>query len=264
MVGFVTSVGSLDKTQRYLDNLSQTALENPDGTKKITPSNGSVRARGLTVRYNSDGPAILHQLDLDVADGQRVLLRGVNGSGKSTFLNAISGNIPYETGSLTLGGVEVKDTEASTLRKRIIHISQKVQLFDRTVYENIAYGTDASREQVQELLDRFDITFAELDTPVGKDGSNFSGGQRQIIYLLRAFLRRDAPLLLLDEPTAAFDPTTRDRAMRLLETIMEGRTTLFITHDKELIRYTNRVIEFKRNDHLQKKADKDDVISFPL
>jgi len=245
MVSFVTSIGSLSKIQRYLNSLAQTADENPDGSDTVAPRDGAIELRDLTVRYSPDGPAVLDNLTLSIKAGERVVLQGTNGSGKSTLLNVISGNLPYEQGgSVTLGGVEVRRTQASVLRKSIIHIPQTPQLFDRTVYENIAYGTDASRNDVQDLLDRFEITFAGLDTPVGKGGTNLSGGQRQIIYLLRAFLRADAQFLLLDEPTAAFDPSTRDKAMRLLEGIMENRTTLLITHDRDLVVYADRVLDF--------------------
>lgn len=247
MVSFVTSIGSLSKIQQYLNSLAQTAEENPDGSGTVAPSNGNIELSNVTVRYAPNGPAVLDGLTLFIKTGERVLLRGTNGSGKSTLLNVISGNLPYEQGgSVKLGGVEVRDTQASVLRKSIIYVPQTPQLFDRTVYENIAYGTDASRTDVQNLLDRFEITFAGLDTPVGKGGNNLSGGQRQIIYLLRVFLRADATFLLLDEPTAAFDPSTRDKAMSLLEEIMGNRTTLLITHDKELVPFADRVIDFSQ------------------
>jgi len=240
-----TNVGTLTKTDEYLTSLAAQEVAAPDGTLTDAPADGTVVIRGVVARYDpAPAPPLYNGVHLTVAHGERVLLRGPNGTGKSTLLALLMGNLPYEAGSVTVGGVEVSATEARVLRSRVVLVPQRPDLFDRTVYENIAFGTGASREEVQALLDRFEIDFASLDTPVGKGGSHLSGGQRQIIALMRAFLRRDAPLLLLDEPTAAFDPATRDRAMALVASIMEGRTTLLVTHDVELSRFATRIVTF--------------------
>ncbi len=237
---FVRNLGILKTTQRFTEELVRFAHENPDGTAMISPRTGEINMRDVVIRY--DRSDVVRGINLMVLNGEKVLLRGENGSGKSTILKALFGALPYVQGSITVGGVEVKDTNATVLRQGIIYVPQTPMLFDRSVYENVSYGNNATREEVQALFRRFEITFATLDMTAGKHGSNFSGGQQQILYLLRAFLHQDAKLVLMDEPTAALDPKTEDKAMEIMRMIMQNRTAIFISHDMELVSLASRTV----------------------
>lgn len=234
--------GQLAKTQLYLDQLYLLSQTFPDGTRTILPQNGHIEILDLCMRYSQHLPPILDHFALSVPAGQCLLLRGENGSGKSTLIKILSGKLPFQTGTILFGGVDLVHTRADVLHQAIVYLPQTPQLLNRSVYENIAYGTNVDRPFVQKLLDDFHITFAALDSPVGKNGSFFSGGQRQILCLLRIFCHPQTLLLLLDEPTAALDPATRDKAMELLSKIIVNRTTIVITHDEQLTAYANRKI----------------------
>jgi ABC-type multidrug transport system fused ATPase/permease subunit len=172
--------------------------------------------------------------DIVINPGDRLVMRGPIGSGKSTFLNVLFGKLPY-TGSLTIGGVEVNDLDVTVLREFMLLIPQTVSLFQKTVFYNIAYGTDATREDVQALMDRYDITFTTLDYDVGRGGENLSGGQRQIILLLNAMLHKQKiNIILMDEPTSALDANTRTKALQIIEDLIETRTAILVTHDPTL------------------------------
>jgi ABC-type multidrug transport system fused ATPase/permease subunit len=238
---FINNLGTLKTTQRYTTELMQYAHENPDGTKTIAPSSGKVVLQNVFIRYHDSD--VVRGVSFVADMNEKILLRGQNGSGKSTILKALFGALPYAQGSITIGGVDVKNTLATVLRNAIIYVPQTPLLFDRTVYENVSYGNNATRDEVQALLKRFEITFATLDMPAGTKGSNFSGGQQQILYLLRAFLNQHAKLVLMDEPTAALDPKTKDKAMFIMQLIMQNRTAIFVSHDMDLMTLATKTIE---------------------
>jgi ABC-type multidrug transport system fused ATPase/permease subunit len=238
---FISNLGTMKITQQYTNELKRFAQGNPDGAETITPLTGKVVLQNVVIRYhNSD---VVRGVSFVADVGEKILLRGQNGSGKSTLLKTLFGALPYAQGSITIGGVEIKNTLATVLRNAIIYVPQTPLLFNRTVYENVSYGNNATRDEVQALLKRFEITFATLDMAAGTRGSNFSGGQQQILYLLRAFLNQDAKLVLMDEPTAALDPKTKDKAMFIMQLIMQNRTAIFVSHDMDLVTLATRTIE---------------------
>ena len=113
------------------------------------------------------------------------------------------------------------------------YIPQSPRLFNRTVYENIAYGMEDTheRDKIQQLLATLEIPqFPSLDAMCGKNGSALSGGQRTIVYLIRAFLKR-TPVVILDEPTAALDPETKRVVQNVVEQLFDEQTLMIITHD---------------------------------
>lgn len=180
--------------------------------------------------------------DLTIASGDRLVLRGPIGSGKSTLLNVLFGKLPY-TGSITIGGIEVRELNISVLRDYIILVPQTVSLFQNTLYYNISYGNNSSREQVQSLLDKFEITFATLDENMGRLGERLSGGQRQLIFLLRALLHKDKiKIVLMDEPTSALDPKTRQIALKIIEELIGDRSAILVTHDEALEKVATEVL----------------------
>ena len=189
-----------------------------------------------------DANALIKFPDLTIAPGDRLVLRGPIGSGKSTLLNVLFGKLPY-TGSVTIGGIEVRELNITVLRNYIILVPQTVSLFQNTLYYNISYGNDSTREQVQALLDKFNITFATLDEDMGRLGERLSGGQRQLVFLLRALLNtKDFKIVLMDEPTSALDPKTRQIALQIIEELIGNRTAIIVTHDEALEKIATNVL----------------------
>ena len=195
---------------------------------------------GLT--FSRGRRPILSNFSMHARRGERVRLAGPVGSGKTTLLRLILGTNRYQAGTILVGGHDIAATSARSLRRAIVYVPQQPTLFDRTLYENVSYGTDATREQVAARLREYGVDYVGMDEKLGRRGSRLSGGQRQIVYLIRCLFREDAPLLLLDEPTASLDPDARKVVLRLLDQVMGSRTVLMATHDPDLARMATREV----------------------
>jgi len=181
-------------------------------------------------------PAALDGLDLAIAPGERVLVRGGSGAGKTTLAHVLVRFLAYE-GSYRLGGVEASDLEASAVRRIVGLVEQRPWLFDEDVRQNLLFARDTATDaELLDVLDRVGLReWVEerggLDARVGERGALVSGGQAQRIALARAMLA-DFPVLVLDEPTASVDPARADALLRDLADAAgrTGRTVVLISH----------------------------------
>lgn len=213
------------------------------------------RARGEIVLENVDfaypsvpEQPVLHQIDLQVQAGQKVALVGSTGSGKSTLSTLLMRFYEVTNGRILLDGHDIRQLKLQDLRKQFAIVPQESVLFARSVRDNIGYGrSNASyqaivsaakaanaHEFIQQLPDGY-------DTVIGERGGTLSGGQRQRIAIARALLR-NAPILILDEPTAALDAESEDLVMGALERLMRGRTTFIIAHRLSTIRDADLIV----------------------
>jgi ATP-binding cassette subfamily C protein CydD len=196
----------------------------------------AVAFEDVVVRYAGREEAALDGVSLSVAVGERVALVGPSGAGKSTLLNVLLGLVPVTSGRVFVGAGEVA------------WVPQRPHLFARTVAENIRLGRpDASDEEVVRAArlahaDEFVSQLAQgYDTPLGERGAGLSSGQRQRIALARAFLR-DAPLLVLDEPTAGLDAGSEATVVEATARLMAGRTVLVVAHRPAMVLDADRVV----------------------
>lgn len=197
---------------------------------------------------------VLRDVSFEIEAGRRTLIVGPIGSGKSTVLKMIMMYKLPSSGVITLDGVPLTDLGPGVVRDRIAYIPQLPMLLNRTLLENILYGNDRADEgAVVDMIHglRLDGVFsmfpAGLRTMAGKNGSNVSGGQRQIVWILRAMLH-DPTILLLDEPTASLDEETKSIVNDLLNKLMARKTCIIVTHDKFLIEKADRVVTLTRRD----------------
>ena len=241
---------------------AEPAVVDPPGPSPRTRDNG-IEIRNLRFSYpGADRPA-LDGLDLDLAEGRRVAIVGATGSGKSTLLNLLLGFWRQDAGTIRLGGEPLSAFRGEDLRARIALVSQHTHLFDASIRENLLLAApDAPQgrlEQVCETAQIHDFIAAlpeGYDTWVGETGVRVSGGQARRIAIARALLR-DAPILLLDEPTEGLDAATERALMDAVRVLMRGRSTLLITHrpvaladmDEILVMQRGRIIE--RGNHKQ-------------
>nr|WP_239066972.1 thiol reductant ABC exporter subunit CydD [Actinomadura bangladeshensis] len=240
------SVEGLTAASRIFEVL-ETPL--PDaGTRTDLPdlAHATLRLDGVTVAYDR-GPA-LSDFSLTVHPGETVALVGPSGAGKSTVLSVLLGFVQPDSGRVLVDWDDLAGFSPDAWRARIAWVPQRPHLFAGTVAENILLGRpSASPESVRsaaEAANAFEFIEAlpaGFDTPLGDRGAGLSAGQRQRLALARAFLR-DAPLLLLDEPTSNLDVESEAAVIDAVERLKTGRTVLLVAHRPALIPLADRVI----------------------
>ncbi len=196
---------------------------------------GAIEFRNVSFAY-PQGQEVLHRISFTVTPGTRAGIAGRTGAGKSTIMNLLMRFYDPSEGVILLDGVMLQDYKLSDLRKQFSVVLQDPVLFSATIRENIAYANPlATEEQITQAAKlanahEFIISLPErYGTAVGERGMRLSGGERQRISLARAFLK-DAPILILDEPTSAVDVKTEAAIMEAMERLVEGRTTFMIAH----------------------------------
>lgn len=219
--------------------------ESPDA-RKLAVTGGAIRFE--SVRFAYRGPPVLDGFDLDVAPGESVALIGRSGAGKSTVFHLLLRLYDPDAGRVAIDGQDLRHVRLADLRGAIALVAQDVVLFDDTVAANIAAARPgAGRSEIVAAAEAADadsfirVLPAGYDTRIGEGGQTLSGGQRQRLSLARAFLK-DAPILLLDEPTAALDAATEARLKTSLGRLMQGRTTLLIAHRQSFAEIADRIV----------------------
>ena len=205
------------------------------GSRAVGRVRGAVAFRSVSFAY-PDGPEVLHDVSFEAAPGTRVGIAGRTGAGKSTLMSLLARFYDPTGGQVLLDGTDLRDYALDDLRRQYAIVLQESFLFSTTIAENIAYGRPGARHEdvvraaraanahgfISALEDGY-------ETPVGERGLRLSGGERQRVALARAFLR-DAPLLILDEPTSSVDVETEASIVEAMERLMQGRTTFMIAH----------------------------------
>ncbi|MGW0910004.1 thiol reductant ABC exporter subunit CydC [Streptomyces sp. NPDC002853] len=191
----------------------------------------------LRVRHTPDGPPVLDGVTLSLPPGRLSVLLGASGSGKSTLIAALMRFVPYESGSVRVGGRELRDCAGTDVRRAITGMTQDAHVFHTTIRANLLLARPAATDpELHEAVRKAQLlTWIKSlpdgwDTLLGENGSAMSGGQRRRLLLARALLA-DPPVLVLDEPTEGLDPQTADAVLADILHATHGRTTLLITHD---------------------------------
>ena len=191
---------------------------------------------------------VLRDLDLTIRPGERVAVIGPSGSGKSTLVSLLVRGMDPTTGEVRIDGHPLPSLDLAGLRQGVSILLQEAVLFTGTIRDNIRYGnltaTDEQVEQAARDAQAHDFILAQPDgyeTVVGERGGTLSGGQRQRIAIARALLR-DSPIVVLDEATTGLDPAAAADVLRAIERLMEGRTTIAVTHDVNVALSAGRVV----------------------
>ena len=238
-------IASAQRLFRVLD-----ADDEPDsGTRSLARAEGVLEFRNVTARYVGQPQPALEDVSFVARPGTVTAIVGRSGSGKSTLVKLVPRFYGIESGQILLDGQPLQDYRLADLRRQIALVGQQVVLFDGSIAQNVAYGElhDRSAGQLQQAIAGANAReFVEqlpqgMDAPVGAKGGKLSGGQRQRLAIARAMLK-DAPILILDEATAALDNESERLVQEALQKLMPDRTTLVIAHRLSTIEHADQVL----------------------
>ncbi|MER7457152.1 thiol reductant ABC exporter subunit CydD [Micromonospora sp. NPDC126480] len=214
--------------------------------RPVPDGRGEIRFEGVTVAY--DRTTALRDVTLTVRPGERIAVVGPSGAGKSTLLNLLLGFVAPTTGRVTVGGVDLADADLDAWRRQLAWVPQRAHLFAASLADNIRLGAPdtpdaalAGAVRDAALDDVVDALPDGLATVLGERGQGLSSGQRQRVALARAFLR-DAPVVLLDEPTARLDSASEAAVLDATRTLVSGRTALLVAHRPALLADADRIL----------------------
>ena len=266
---FVFNLGVMAEIQAYLNTLFgrgrthgavtvplATSTRNPH--RRLALAKGRVTLRGVTFRYPGRTTPALRDVSLTIRAGETVAIVGPIGSGKSTVTKLLLRLYTPQKGVVAIDGHDLSQYPPQVVRRHLGYVPQSPVLFDRSLYANLVYGTSPghvpSKAKVHAFVRRMGVAplFANvqggLGARVGKHGEQLSGGQRQAVVLLRLAIA-DAfghgpkrVVLLLDEPTAALDPRSKQYVLALIRRLAKGRTTVIVTHDSAAVKVAERVV----------------------
>lgn len=259
MVNLVPSLRQLTSVQSMLQrgissaerlfSVLDTPSERDEGTRPLQRARGLIEFRDVDARYEGQATPALDGISFVARPGTVTAIVGRSGSGKSTLIKLIPRFYEPESGQVLLDGHPLSDYALADLRRQIALVGQQVMLFDGSVADNVAYGESqgAPKERIQAAVR--DANAAEfvsrmpagIDESIGAKGGKLSGGQRQRLAIARAMLK-DAPILILDEATAALDNESERLVQDALAHLIPDRTTLVIAHRLSTIEHADQVL----------------------
>ena len=249
--GIANTTGSMQQAlagaRRVRKTLRRTT-EIADAPDAIEPQRLSGRVEFDRVSFAYDGPLVLKDVSFTAEPGTFIALVGPSGSGKTTLVSLIPRFYEPTEGRILIDGVEISRYKLGPLRRQIALVLQETLVLSGTIRDNLRYGRlDASDAEVEEAARAANAhTFIEAldsgyETELGEAGTGLSGGQKQRLSMARAFLK-DAPILILDEPTAALDAMSEQAVLAALARLRPGRTTFVIAHRLSTVREADRIL----------------------
>jgi len=238
-MGIITSVND------YIKQINIDRIIKPD----INLTKGSIIIKNLSFGY-SDDKKIFNNFNLEIKQNEKVAIVGKSGNGKSTLIKLIMGYYKVPNNTIFIDDQDINSYSLSSIRMKISYINQNTKLFNMTIYENIKYGNDMTTEYISTLILKYNLQniFKNLpkgfDTNVGVNGDSISGGQKQIIQLLRCYSKNNK-IIILDEPTSALDNETRLVVLQIIKDISINSTLIIITHDENNLDLVNKIISLK-------------------
>lgn len=236
------------RAERIADVLvREPAVRDLPGARPAPRFHGRIEFDHVDFQYESGQP-VLRDVSFSILPGHVLGLAGPSGAGKSTIAQLVSRLYDPTAGRVLIDGVDVREYTLSSVRSQITWVLQRTILFRASIRDNIAFGRpDATDEEIMAAahaanIHSFITTLPDgYDTRIGEGGETLSGGQRQMIAIARALLR-DAPIVILDEPTTGLDMEARRAVLDALELVTHGRTTIVIAHDFDLVRRADLIL----------------------
>ncbi len=248
LMTLATSASSAaERIQEILDQTPE-ELEIPPTYQGSRRLSGAITYEEVFFSYDPDGNLVLKGISLNIPAGRKIALVGLSGSGKTTLTNLLPRfyEVPKNRGTIKIDGIDIRQYPLAVLRQNVSVVLQESILFEGTIRENIKIGRpDATEEEMVKAAEQACIHETIMKRPQGYDtkisGKDLSGGQRQRLAIARAILR-NAPIIIMDEPTAALDAEAEAEVMRALEGLAERGTVLMITHRLSTVGKVDEII----------------------
>jgi ATP-binding cassette subfamily B protein/subfamily B ATP-binding cassette protein MsbA len=233
------------RVRAMLEQVPET-IDHPDAIE-ASAIRGDIRFEGVGFRY-PDGNEVLRDITFAAGPGEMIALVGLTGAGKTTLVSLIPRFFDTTAGRVLVDGVDVRQYYVRSLRERVAIVLQDPVLFSGTIADNLRYGRlDATLEEIEEAArsahahDFISRLPKGYDTEVAEAGGSLSGGERQRLSVARALLK-NAPILILDEPTSSLDAISEEIVFAALKRLRTGRTTIVIAHRLSTVRDANRIL----------------------
>jgi ATP-binding cassette subfamily B protein len=237
---------SMDRLNKILEEVPEIS-DGPEATGS-GELKGMIEVKGLTFSAGNGGRPILQDIQLTIPEGERTVIVGRTGAGKTVLCNLLARLLESPQGSLFIDGTEIHRIPLKRLRRSIGYVPQDTFLFSETIRENIAFGRVEAKDQEIEEAARIAQIYDEImefpegmNTVIGEKGITLSGGQRQRVAIARALLM-NPPIFILDDALSSVDIQTEERILEGLEKFLQGKTTILVTHRIAPLRKADRIV----------------------
>jgi len=241
--------GQLKENNEFVQTLIDKTEQ--DGELTNFAINGEIEFKNVSFTYPTSNKSSLNNISFKIRPGEKVTIIGTSGSGKSSIIKLILGFYKPNQGTILINNRDILNINRKYLRNNISIVHQNVKLFNRTVIDNIAYGTNVDHEKIKKELQKLNIMKVFHNLPnglmsiVGKYGDNLSGGQKQVIYLLRCYFREN-PIIILDEPTSSIDVQHKEHILQMIKELSKKSTLIVVSHDPTIFNLFPRKIEINK------------------
>lgn len=218
--------------------------------KDVVLEKGSIEFVNVTFGYNNKNK-IFNKFNYKIKAGEKVAIIGQSGSGKTTIMKLLIDLHDIQNGEILVDNYNIKNIKTNYLRSKIVYINQRTVLFNRSILDNMIYGTEKNKNDVINLLNKYDlmVIFNKLPNSIysnaGVNGNNLSLGMQKITMIIRGILR-DGIIYGFDEPLTSLDSKTRVKVIKMLINELKNKTLIIITHDKEILPYMNRTLKMNK------------------
>jgi ABC-type multidrug transport system fused ATPase/permease subunit len=239
-------LGTINENEKFLRKL-QTTIQ--PRTIEFIPGEGKIVFTNVTFAY-ADRQPVIKNMNLTLNPGDKIAFVGPSGSGKTTIVKLLLGFYPITNaeGKIEIDNQEPSKLSLDSLRKHITFISQNTKLFDESIYYNINYGNNKTKQEIDKYVKNvgvmriFKNLSNGLNTKAGINGDNLSGGQKQAVHILRGFLSNNK-IAILDEPTSAIDYENKKVIKDLIRKVSKNRTFILITHEDDMLDLVDKSID---------------------
>ena len=245
----VTYYGTLKSIDYFIEDLYNVELKHKNKNNQIKVKSkintGKISIINLSFGYNNH--ILFNDLNLTINKNEKIAIIGKSGNGKSTLIKLIMGYYKVPDNTIFIDNIDLNNFNLNSLRTQISYVNQNTKLFNLTLLENIQYGNNLSKLEIINLCNRLNVNnvFKNLkngfNTNVGIEGNNLSGGQKQLVHILRAIGKKNK-IVILDEPTSAIDKDNKQNVINAIKEVSKNNTLILITHDHSLLNIVDRVV----------------------